>query len=157
MNMVYSKIEYTKMGYFITMVDTLTKSERSKRMTLVRSEGNKSTEEHIKGLLLKNNIAGWVQHPVKIVGRPDFYFSRQKLAVFVDGCFWHSCPICKRRKPSVNAKFWVNKIETNRKRDNRQRRKLRETGSHVMRIWEHETKQNFWLNRLKRMLRRTSQ
>lgn len=69
--------------------------------------------------------------------RPDFVFSKLKLAVFVDGCFWHGCPRCYVR-PKGNRKFWDTKRETNQARDRRQSRLLEAAGWRVLRIWEHE-------------------
>jgi DNA mismatch endonuclease (patch repair protein) len=69
--------------------------------------------------------------------RPDFVIARQKVAIFVDGCFWHGCPK-HATWPSANAKWWRSKIEENRKRDKRSRAALRHAGWRVLRVWEHE-------------------
>lgn len=69
--------------------------------------------------------------------RPDIVFTRQKLAVYIDGCFWHGCPI-HATWPKKNARFWKEKIEANRERDHRATTQLEESGWTVMRIWEHE-------------------
>jgi DNA mismatch endonuclease (patch repair protein) len=74
--------------------------------------------------------------------------------LFIDGCFWHACPRCARRNPTNRADFWREKLDANRRRDNRQRRRLRRQGYHVMRVWEHDLKRDTWLNRLLAMLRR---
>src|SRR6185503_12491545 len=96
----------------------------------------------------KENVTGWTKHPKRITGRPDFYFSKIRLAVFVDGCFWHSCPRCGRL-PKSRIEFWANKIETNRLRDNRVRKQLRGEGIATLRIWEHELARSSWLKRLR--------
>ena len=134
--------------------DPLSKTERSAHMAKVRGKGNRSTEGRVELALLEAGIGGWEKHPKEIVGKPDFFFPRLRLAVFVDGCFWHGCPVCKRRIPASRPEFWRAKIDQNRRRDNRQQRKLRQQGYHVMRIWEHDLKRNTWLKRLRTMLRK---
>jgi len=123
-------------------------------MAKVRSLGNMSTEQTVEKGLVTRRIRGWVKHPKDIVGRPDFYFPRYRLAVFVDGCFWHACPTCKRRTPRTRSRFWAKKISANRQRDLRIRRRLWALGFHSMRIWEHDLKKDKWTGRLVRMLSR---
>lgn len=125
-------------------------------MAKVRSKGNKSTEAVVEAVLKEERIDGWQKHVKFGRGGPDFYFPEHRLAVFVDGCFWHSCPICKRRTPSARAEYWGPKIDENRRRDDRLRRKMRDEGHHVMRVWEHELKRITWLKRLKTMLNKTA-
>lgn len=72
-----------------------------------------------------------------VVVRPDIVFSRRRVAVFVDGCFWHGCPQ-HVSWPSSNREFWRNKIETNRVRDAKQDTALKAAGWTVIRVWEHE-------------------
>ena len=136
------------------MADPLTPAERSERMSRVRSSGNKSTEEAVAARLTEAGITGCVRHPEGLVGKPDFYFPSHRLALFVDGCFWHACPTCRRRNPRTRGDFWRAKIDENRRRDNRQRRQLRRQGYHVMRVWEHEAKGTRWLRRLEAMMGR---
>jgi DNA mismatch endonuclease, patch repair protein len=135
------------------MVDSITQEERSSLMSKVRSTGNRSTEKRVEASLKSAGITGWKKHPKRISGCPDFYFPDAKVAVFVDGCFWHACPRCGRL-PSSNAEYWIPKIDSNRRRDNRVRRHLRKQGLHVMRIWEHEVRRASWLPRLDRMMRK---
>lgn len=135
-------------------MDPLTRTERSARMAKVRNRGNMSTEGRVEERLVAEGITGWEKHPEDVPGKPDFYFRYDRLAVFVDGCFWHACPKCARRTPTTRADFWRVKIDENRRRDNRTRRHLREQGYHVMRIWEHDIKRGPWLRRLQSMLRR---
>jgi DNA mismatch endonuclease (patch repair protein) len=75
----------------------------------------------------------------KVRGKPDFAWPGRKIAVFVDGCFWHGCTKCKYL-PRTNTAFWQNKIETNQARDRRVRRSLRIQGWTVLKFWEHEVK-----------------
>jgi DNA mismatch endonuclease, patch repair protein len=69
--------------------------------------------------------------------RPDFVYTAQRLAVFMDGCFWHSCPE-HGTSPGTNSAYWSMKLERNRTRDRAVNEALREAGWRVMRIWEHE-------------------
>src|SRR5579862_7188730 len=119
-------------------VDPLTKSERSALMAKVRGKGNASTELRAAMALIRAHISGWKRHPKDIPHKPDFYFPRAKLLLFVDGCFWHACPTCKRRIPRSRPSFWKAKIQGNRTRDVRVRTKLRRMGYRVLRVWEHE-------------------
>jgi len=133
-------------------VDSLSREERSEHMSRVRSTGNRSTELAVESALQEAGIKGWIKHPSAMLGRPDFYLPDCRLAVFVDGCFWHACPHCCRRTPASRSEFWSQKIEANRRRDNRIRRRLRSEGYHVMRVWEHEVRAGNWLGRLRRMV-----
>ena len=71
--------------------------------------------------------------------KPDFVFRSHRLAVFVDGCFWHGCPL-HATSPKTNADFWLKKLAANRTRDRLVSRTLRALGWRVLRIWEHELK-----------------
>lgn len=79
-------------------------------------------------------------HPVRVDGklvRPDIAFTKRRVAVFIDGCFWHSCPQ-HGRKPRVNDGYWSPKLEGNAIRDRAQTAALRSAGWTVLRFWEHE-------------------
>jgi len=130
----------------------LTTSERSALMAKVRSRNNRSTEGRVETVLISNKIKGWKKHPQNILGKPDFYFPRRKLALFVDGCFWHGCPRCGRL-PKSKIAFWRKKIDSNRKRDIKTRRLLRASGYRVLRLWEHELKTYRWIKKLLDQLR----
>lgn len=67
----------------------------------------------------------------------DLVFTKAKVAVFLDGCFWHGCPQ-HHTKAATNAAFWAEKVERTRKRDGETDRLLQEAGWKVIRIWEHE-------------------
>ena len=69
--------------------------------------------------------------------RADLVFSRAKVAVFIDGCFWHGCPV-HGTWPKANADFWRAKIQANVQRDRDTDARLRAEGWHVLRVWEHE-------------------
>jgi DNA mismatch endonuclease (patch repair protein) len=88
---------------------------------------------HAKGLRYR------VNHPLPIDRRrrADIAFTREKVAVFIDGCFWHGCPE-HGATPHANAKFWEDKIARNRQRDADTNMRLESAGWTVMRFWEHE-------------------
>jgi DNA mismatch endonuclease (patch repair protein) len=102
-------------------------------MATVRSKGNRSTEVALGRLLWAAGLRGYRKH-WKVAGRPDFAWPGRKVAVFVDGCFWHGCR-CKYL-PATNRKFWKSKIETNMRRDRRVTARLRREGWRVIRIKE---------------------
>lgn len=118
-------------------MDRLTPDERSIRMSLVRSKHNRSTEWRMRSALMRAGISGWGIHPRALSGRPDFFFQNARLVVFVDGCFWHQCPYCKRRPPATNRVYWQKKLLVNARRAKRVNARLRSEGFQVIRIWEH--------------------
>jgi DNA mismatch endonuclease (patch repair protein) len=120
------------------VADTFTNTERSRIMAAVRSRGNKATELTLAALFRTAGLKGWRRHAA-IPGRPDFIFPKQRLAIFVDGCFWHGCAKhC--RMPASNKKYWNAKIARNIRRDRLIRQTLRHKGWSVLSIWEHELK-----------------
>lgn len=118
------------------MADVWTKEKRSEVMSLVRGRGNKDTELVLVRLFRQNKIKGWRRH-TSLPGRPDFTFRKHRLTLFVDGCFWHGCPK-HRRIPKSNRAFWTRKIFGNIERDKKVFRLLCKLGWKVLRIWEHE-------------------
>lgn len=118
------------------MADIFSRVKRSRVMAAIRSRGNKETELRLRKLFRMASITGWRRH-LKIPGNPDFVFRRLRLAVFVDGCFWHACPQHGRR-PDSNPTYWLPKLERTRARDASATQLLRRRGWTVLRIWEHE-------------------
>jgi len=118
-------------------MDTLSKTARSALMAKVRSRGNRSTEVRLRLALVRAGISGWELHPASVPGRPDFWFPRNNVALFVDGCFWHGCKRCLRL-PRGNRSYWQAKIDGNIRRAALINRKLRSEGVIVFRVWEHE-------------------
>jgi DNA mismatch endonuclease, patch repair protein len=105
-------------------------------MSRVRARGNKSTEIALATLFRQNSVTGWRRH-ADLVGRPDFVFAEHRVAVFVDGCFWHGC-LKHSSLPASNRAFWKKKIAANKARDQRVNRTLRKEGWRVVRVWEHD-------------------
>ncbi|HEY0864555.1 MAG TPA: very short patch repair endonuclease [Lacunisphaera sp.] len=118
------------------MADFLSKRKRSELMSRVRSSGNKGTELRLIQVFRANGITGW-RRGSKLPGKPDFVFQKLRVALFVDGCFWHGCPK-HATWPRTRAAFWKAKIEGNRARDRKVNRLLKTKGWKVVRVWEHE-------------------
>ena len=130
------------------MPDVFTKAKRSEVMSRIRSRGNQDTELRLRAVFRAQGITGWRRQvavrysgsekpPVRKSVRPDFIFRAQKVAIFVDGCFWHGCPQHFRR-PQTRQKFWDAKIARNQARDAEVTQGLKKSGWRVLRLWEHE-------------------
>jgi DNA mismatch endonuclease (patch repair protein) len=118
------------------MSDVFTKQKRSEVMSHIKGKGNKDTELLMIQILRRHHISGWRRNQ-KILGKPDFIFPRQKVALFVDGCFWHGCPR-HSNMPKSNREFWEKKLLGNKNRDKYVARTLRRAGWKVVRVWEHD-------------------
>lgn len=94
-----------------------------------------TTENRLAYLLRKSGLVGWRRHQ-KLPGRPDFVWPREKIAVFVDGCFWHGHECGRNLTPKTNTKEWKDKIEKTKTRDRKASNALRGMGWKVIRIWE---------------------
>lgn len=115
------------------MVDVLTKKQRSFNMSRIKGKNTKP-EVLIKSFLEKR---GFIYQP-KIYGNPDFISYNNKIAIFIDGCFWHKCPT-HFKEPASNVEFWKNKINENVRRDKEITLNYRNSGWKVIRIWEHDS------------------
>lgn len=120
------------------MTDVFSKQKRSDIMSRVAPRGNVTTELAFMHILRRAGLRGWRRHP-KLTGRPDFVFRSQRIAIFVDGCFWHGCTRC-RSVPVGNRRFWEDKLRYNRQRARVVNKALRQSGWSVLRFWEHEMK-----------------
>jgi DNA mismatch endonuclease, patch repair protein len=117
------------------MTDVFSREKRSEIMAAVRSRGNKNTEQKLISILQAYGIKGWRRNQ-SLTGNPDFMFRHHRLAVFVDGCFWHGCRL-HLRMPQSNMEYWRNKIAGNMARDRAINHRLAVMGYRVLRIWEH--------------------
>ncbi|MDW8405516.1 very short patch repair endonuclease [Chloroflexus sp.] len=115
------------------------KQNRSRIMASVKSSGNRSTEARFRNILSVAGISGWREQARDLTGKPDFVFDQERIAIFIDGCFWHGCPICYRR-PQSSQEYWDQKVQSNIKRDRKIRSALRRQGWSVLRFWEHDLK-----------------
>jgi DNA mismatch endonuclease (patch repair protein) len=162
--MVFAHIIFTSAALsFPTGV--FTKTKRSEVMSRIRGRGNMETELALVRLLRAARITGWRRQVQIILGRSrgdeaqtfradrmrkirassrrllqvraDFTFRKERLVIFVDGCFWHGCPK-HSNLPANNREFWLKKLTGNKGRDRLVTRALRQSGWRVLRIWEHE-------------------
>jgi len=114
---------------------------RSQLMARITSFKNASTELKMVVLLRDHGLTGWRRH-YPILGRPDFTWPAVRVALFVDGCFWHGCPR-HYETPKSNIQFWRGKVMNNKRRDRKINEKLRQDGWTVLRVWEcriHESR-----------------
>lgn len=137
------------------MVDVFSTAKRSEVMARIRGKGNRSTELALVSGFRSAHVTGWRRHvmlSLKLKGctkatalgdaqvfkiRPDFIFRSSRLAIFVDGCFWHCCPL-HSKIPENNRSFWEPKLMANVARDRKASNLLRKAGWSVLRVWEHE-------------------
>lgn len=117
-------------------MDVFSRKQRSTIMSRVKGRQNLATELRLIEIFREYKIKGWRRRST-LFGKPDFVFSDARIAVFVDGCFWHSCPI-HGSKPATNRVFWARKLLRNRKRDKLVDRTLEKSGWRVLRIWQHD-------------------
>lgn len=132
------------------MTDVFSKKKRSQVMSAVRSKGNKSTELALIKIFKLYKISGW-RRSSHLVGKPDFVFPKQKITVFVDGCYWHGHN-CRIRKPGHNNIYWKEKILHNKLRDGFVTKELKKNGWKVIRIWECEIKKRKYVRKLNHIL-----
>jgi len=117
-------------------MDTFDKKKRSQIMKAIKSKNTKLEQKVFKelqrrGLRFRTNVANL---PGKI--------KKHKIVIFIDSCFWHGCPLhC--RMPKTNIEYWQNKIKKNRERDKLITKTYEKKNWHILRIWEHELKENF--------------
>ena len=116
------------------MTDNLTREQRSLTMSRIKGS-NTGPELRLRKALWAAGLRYRLNY--KLPGKPDLVVVSARLAVFVDGCFWHGCPEHGVR-PSDNSEYWNEKIEGNIRRDEQVNKELRNLGWTVMRFWEHE-------------------
>src|SRR6266481_2038571 len=104
-------------------------------MRAIRATSNRTTELRLRAHLMRNRVRGWKIRVPTMPGTPDFYFEKDRVAVFVDGCFWHGCPRCGHI-PKTNRGYWRAKIARNKRRDRKSTNDLKALGLRVVRIWE---------------------
>ena len=120
------------------MSDIFCKEKRSLVMKAVKSRNTKTTELRIISIFKELHIIGW-RRTYQLIGKPDFVFPKKKIAVFVDGCFWHGHD-CRNVTPKENSEFWDKKRNYNKTHDAEVSSNLAKKGWKVIRIWECELK-----------------
>lgn len=122
------------------MADNLTKEQRTKNMSAIRSTHTKMEDKVCnvlwnKGVRFRKNVRN-------LPGKPDIAIKKYKTVIFLDSCFWHKCPK-HFKQPKSNLEYWKPKIARNVERDREITEYYTQNKWHLLRIWEHEIKQNF--------------
>lgn len=114
---------------------------------------NTKPELTVRRALWKDGLRGYRLHWKKIPGRPDIVFPSRKLAIFINGCYWHRCPKCNLPMPKTNVEFWRKKFSRNKERDLKKILELEKLNWRVMTLWECEIKNEleFSLNTIKKL------
>jgi DNA mismatch endonuclease (patch repair protein) len=137
------------------MTDVFSRAKRSKIMSRVRGRENAATELRLIQIFRQARISGWRRRRA-LFGKPDFTFSAARLVIFVDGCFWHGCPL-HGSVPTANGEFWARKLSRNVERDRLVGMTLRARSWRVLRIWQHELRNPAKVaRRVRRMLVRSN-
>lgn len=130
------------------MADVFSREQRSRLMARVKGRDNAATELRLIAIFRSAKITGWRRRS-SLFGKPDFVFPKSRVVVFVDGCFWHRCPR-HGTIPASNKAFWKAKLERNIRRDKLVNRTLKAAGWRIVRVWQHELRDE------RRVLRRVS-
>lgn len=121
-------------------MDKFTSQKRSDIMRSVHSKHTKLERKVMEALLERGlSFDTYVDY---LPGKPDIAIVEKRKVVFIDSCFWHGCPL-HLRMPKTNVEYWRKKIEKNRMRDEEVTQYYRQIGWDIMRIWEHDIKENF--------------
>jgi DNA (cytosine-5)-methyltransferase 1 len=115
---------------------TETVEQRSRIMRSVPGK-NTSIEMELRRLLCGEGLTGYRLHDSRVPGSPDIVYTKLRLAIFVDGCFWHGCATCYR-EPKSNNEYWTMKVRRNKERDAAVNQACADAGWRVLRLWEHE-------------------
>lgn len=110
----------------------------------MRANKSKNTgpELLLRKSLWKAGVRGYRVNWGKLPGKPDLAFIRKRVAIFINGCFWHRCPYCRLKLPKHNRDFWVDKFARNQERDRQRTEALQKLGWTVMVIWECRLKKD---------------
>lgn len=120
-----------------------TATSEGTRHTMQANRGKDTKPELVVRRILRHaGYPGYRLHWRKAVGRPDIAFPGRKIAVFVNGCYWHRCPSCRPPMPKQNSDFWAAKFVANEERDARNAADLRSAGWTVVTIWECEIRRD---------------
>lgn len=118
------------------------KSENVSKAMSANKSKHTSPEMALRKALWSAEIKGYRNNYMKVPGKPDIAFPRWKIAIFVNGCFWHRCPKCNYSLPKNNADFWKDKFSKNVARDHKKTEALISLGWKVLTVWECELKKD---------------
>lgn len=121
------------------MVDNLTKEQRRKNMRAIRSQ---SQLENLVSKALWHEGIRFRKNAKDLYGKPDISIKKYKTVIFIDSCFWHSCPIHGNR-PLSNQEYWDKKLKRNQERDKEVMQYYLDKQWNILRVWEHEVKNDF--------------
>ena len=121
------------------MTDVLNEKQRKYNMSRIKGK-NTGPEVKLRKMLFARGVRGYRIH-YDIPGKPDIVFVKKKIVIFIDGCFWHKCPVCFQ-EPETRKEFWMKKIQSNIDRDKKVNEQLKDEGWTVMRFWEHDVRKN---------------
>lgn len=116
------------------------KNENISKVMSANKAKNTKPEMTFRKALWNKGIRGYRLHWKNIPGRPDIVFVSKKIAIFVNGCYWHRCPYCHPSMPKSNTEFWHNKFKKNIERDKKKIQELEKLGWKVITIWECQIK-----------------
>lgn len=122
------------------MGDTHTKEQRRKNMQAIKSQSK--LENKVSKALWKAGIR-FRKNDKTLLGNPDISIKKYQVVIFIDSCFWHSCPL-HGNMPKSNQDYWRKKLKRNNKRDIEVNQYYREKSWNLLRIWEHELKNDFY-------------
>ena len=121
--------------------------------TMSKNKGtNTKPEIKVRKILWHNGFKGYRISPKDLPGKPDICYVGKKIAIFINGCFWHRCPTCNLKLPKNNTAFWENKFLKNVERDGRKIKDLELLGFKVITVWECELKKDKFENTLKNLI-----
>ncbi len=115
-------------------------NETTSRLMSKNKSKNTKPELILRKEMWRNGVRGYRLHWKKAPGKPDIAFPGRRIAIFVNGCFWHRCPNCEPQMPKSNVEFWKNKFEKNVERDKKKLEQLAEKGWQTITIWECQIK-----------------
>jgi DNA mismatch endonuclease (patch repair protein) len=121
-----------------TLLRPLASSEAVRRSMKANRPENTNPELKLRQALIKAGLSGYRLHWKHVPGNPDIAYPGRKVAIFVNGCFWHRCPKCKPKMPKKHRAYWAQKFGSNVARDKRVVSELKEVGWVVLILWECE-------------------
>ena len=120
-------------------MDRITPEQRSKVMSSIRAKSR--LEDKVAHELFKRGLR-YRRNNRKLLGTPDISIQKYKVVIFIDSCFWHSCPIHGNR-PKTNTEYWEKKLDRNIEKAKEVKAYYEAHGWHIMRVWEHELKEDY--------------